>query len=1157
MADELPTKCQVTGVDNADTAGQIKDFIDKNCAGLIEANECVRDSSLLAGTQIANLIELLKDENLEGVYLGAEVSGRRPIDVLTSAYNKEVRDGGGSSAGQPNDIIKVFESIHRAITSFKYDPEADLDSEKQSANSIYSSLEKIDPFLQALKKAGKEDAFIVKKALSENPQSITIDDFEYNPENSIFITIEMLFVLIKPNLDKLTNCAKQIGTFFVEYEDELNNLTGVAVARGSTTIAGQVASALPSEDNAKAAANLSQDLAETANASGKSISFASSGFPQFNDSCFLLSNIVSLAKFKKNMNPVRLPYVDSLDSNLMPICDLKNADHPPESFYRNSNSPIPMDGESFAFINDLTKAEHFSEMFNLTTDKISALVPSVRLYKVITDSEGKDVDNIEIQFDANPSVESYKDGDKNVSALDLFNNGSKRGMGVGLKNFTFEFRGSDPFSIKKDIRATLGIHTTSFNDLIIERKGKGMTSGKEARYSFAELALKTGKTPEEFRKKLPTIQQENLDKLNFRLKAVVGWAVPMKTSLSFTKSEFDAIRDSYIVLNLTPVTHEFNFGEQGQVDFNIQFYAYITDYFNNPTFNIFSDFQIESNRIGRKLLYNFLNKVNCDSEELSQIKKSDSTVIAAEKVSSFKTIISSLKSRKKLYFYNLTVDQISEFVRNGFIKNAPTPSQTKDNSVDKINEYFETIVGSTEGISEEDKKNLKFSLSAATSQRGEVSFFFLTDLLDVIMDNIDRTLDKISTQLPKDKQFLNYFDSISNQGYDISGGLKQDFGVYLEDGTLGLAKKEFLRLKKSKEQFSKLRIILGPTEIVDPFDSSKVVFCSLGDIPISLNFFVDFMSSKVLSSEEVYYPINNFIKDITSELLRNFLNNDSCFAFQNKQKVRIYSSVITAFNKEKNDGSNVDQITKYMLPSGNRINAKTFPIKPLLNVSGPSRSPVVLTENNREYNYFIFYAGRSYPVDKMRGNEAEDNKRGIFHYIQGKDRGIVQTINLQKTDLPGLKELRFEKEGFDGLTQLREVYNASVTCFLNVQTFPGTYIYVDPKGFIPEYQKPQDFTQFGIGGYYMVTRSEHTIEAGNAQSIITSKWVADTNGVAKNEEGSGKVDRKPDKQVKCAVKTQARKEQANATSNPETNAVDNINKRSGGTGHTHGSAGKA
>ena len=878
--------------------------------------------------------------------------------------------------------------------------------------------------------------------------------------------------------------------------------------------------------------------------------------PQFNDSCFLLSNIVSLAKFKKNMNPVRLPYVDSLDSNLASICNLKNADHPPENFYRNSNSPIPMDGEAFAFINDLTKAEHFSEMFNLTTDKISALVPSVRLYKVITDSEGKDVDNIEIQFDANPSVESYKDGDKNVSALDLFNNGSKRGMGVGLKNFTFEFRGSDPFSIKKDIRATLGIHTTSFNDLIIERKGKGMTSGKEARYSFAELALKTGKTPEEFRKKLPTIQQENLDKLNFRLKAVVGWAVPMKTSLSFTKSEFDAIRDSYIVLNLTPVTHEFNFGEQGQVDFNIQFHAYITDYFNNPTFNIFSDFQIESNRIGRKLLYNFLNKVNCDSEELSQIKKSDSTVIAAEKVSSFKTIISSLKSRKKLYFYNLTDEQILEFVRNGFIKNAPTPSQTKDNSVDKINEYFETIVSSTEGISEEDKKNLKFSLSAATSQRGEVSFFFLTDLLDVIMDNIDRTLDKISTQLPKDKQFLNYFDSISNQGYEISEGLKQDFGVYLEDGTLGLAKKEFLRLKKSKEQFSKLRIVLGPTEIVDPFDSSKVVFCSLGDIPISLNFFVDFMSSKVLSSEEVYYPINNFIKDITSELLRNFLNNDSCFAFQNKQKVRIYSSVITAFNKEKNDGSNVDQITKYMLPSGNRINAKTFPIKPLLNVSGPSRSPVVLTENNREYNYFIFYAGRSYPVDKMRGNEAEDNKRGIFHYIQGKDRGIVQTINLQKTDLPGLKELRFEKEGFDGLTQLREVYNASVTCFLNVQTFPGTYIYVDPKGFIPEYQKPQDFTQFGIGGYYMVTRSEHTIEAGNAQSIITSKWVADTNGVAKNEEGSGKVDRKPDKQVKCAVKTQARKEQANAISNPETNAVDKINKRSGGTGHIHGSAGK-
>lgn len=985
---------------------------------------------------------------------------------------------------------------------------------------------------------GKKDVneYIIEVAKGLTFVKRALENAEASPEAVDTIAqITQLLSQLRINYQTAKDCVEKVYKIGLELGSIVQS--GLTQAIGNRDLVARVVSG-----DADAIVELERKAEEQReNARDLTANVVRGELPQFNDSCFLLSNIVSLVKFKKNMNPVRLPYVDSMDSNLMPICDLKSADHPPESFYRNSNCPIPMDGESFAFINDLTKAEHFSEMFNLTTDKISTLVPSVRLYKVITDNEGKDVDNIEIQFDANPSVKSYKDGEKNVSALDLFNNGSKRGMGVGLKSFTFEFRGSDPFSIKKDIRATLGIHTTSFNDLIIERKGRGMTSNKEARYSFAELALKTGKTPEEFRNKLPSIQQENLDKLNFRLKAVVGWAVPMETSLSFTKSELDAIRDSYIVLNLTPVNHEFNFGEQGQVDFNIQFYAYITDYFNNPTFNIFSDFAVESNRIGRKLLYNFLNKVNCDSEQLSEIKKSDSKVIAAEKASSFRTIISSLKSRKKLYFYNLTDEQVSEFVRNGFINNAPIPSQTKDNSVDKINEYFETLVGSVGEMSDEDKKNLKFSLSAATSQRGEVSFFFLTDLLDVIMDNIDRTLDKISTQLPKDKQFLNYFESISNQGYEIPEGLKNDFKNYLEDGSIGLAKREFLRLKKSKEQFSKLRIILGPMEIVDPFNSSEVVFCSLGDVPISLNFFVDFMSSKVLSSEEVYYPINNFIKDITSELLRNFLNNDSCFAFQNKQKVRIYSSAITAFNKEKNNGSNLDQITKYMLPSGDRINAKTFPIKPLLNVSGPSRSPVVLTENNREYNYFVFYAGRSYPVDKMRGNEDEDNRRGIFHYIQGKDRGIVQTINLQKTDLPGLKELRFEKEGFDGLTQLREVYNASVTCFLNVQTFPGTYIYVDPKGFIPEYQKPQDFTQFGIGGYYMVTRSEHTIEAGNAQSIITSKWVADTNGVANDQGGSGKVDRQNTTPVKCAVKSEARKEQANES--PATKAKKKVSDR--------------
>ena len=189
----------------------------------------------------------------------------------------------------------------------------------------------------------------------------------------------------------------------------------------------------------------------------------------------------------------------------------------------------------------------------------------------------------------------------------------------------------------------------------------------------------------------------------------------------------------------------------------------------------------------------------------------------------------------------------------------------------------------------------------------------------------------------------------------------------------------------------------------------------------------------------------------------------------------------------------------------------------------------------------------------MTGDAGTDARNGIFHYVLGKDRGIVKNISLDRTDMTGLKELRFEKEGFDGLTQLREVYNASIDSFLNVSALPGCYIYVDPQGFSPE--ADINFSQFGIGGYYMITRAEHSISPGKADTKIVSKWVADTNGrfEAAENDNVKVVDRNPQNRTskKCMIKKRGvPKERLNST------AVEEINKRSGGTGHLYGAPGR-
>ena len=149
---------------------------------------------------------------------------------------------------------------------------------------------------------------------------------------------------------------------------------------------------------------------------------------------------------------------------------------------------------------------------------------------------------------------------------------------------------------------------------------------------------------------------------------------------------------------------------------------------------------------------------------------------------------------------------------------------------------------------------------------------------------------------------------------------------------------------------------------------------------------------------------------------------------------------------------------------------------------------------NKEMNYFIFHAGRTQPLEYMRGIQSQDESRGIFHYVLGKDRGIVKNISLQKTDSPGLKEVRFEQEGYDGLHQLREIYDVNITSYANITAFPGAYIFVDPKGFAPSmgaYDIDRfDLTDLGVGGYYMITKAEHDFAPGVGETRLTAVWVS-------------------------------------------------------------------
>ena len=97
-----------------------------------------------------------------------------------------------------------------------------------------------------------------------------------------------------------------------------------------------------------------------------------------------------------------------------------------------------------------------------------------------------------------------------------------------------------------------------------------------------------------------------------------------------------------------------------------------------------------------------------------------------------------------------------------------------------------------------------------------------------------------------------------------------------------------------------------------------------------------------------------------------------------------------------------------------------------------------------------------------------------------------------------------------GLTQLYELYDVEIDSYANVRAFPGTYIFVDPQGFAPNlaaYGKDFDLTDIGIGGYYMIIRSQHEFAPGTANTKLTAVWVHSKNPQSDKsvvEQGGGK-----------------------------------------------------
>ena len=819
----------------------------------------------------------------------------------------------------------------------------------------------------------------------------------------------------------------------------------------------------------------------------------------FKEQCLLLSHLDKFLNYRYEQYKTggaskRMPYIAAASggasTNIPGAGDVQVPAAP-----INENACIMAQREPWGFMNQLTQDPSYSTFFDIEPQYLSQLQPTIRLYKVSSFAGGEEKE-IEVEFDTvyNPKVDGVLKSTK------------KRGFGVGIKNFQFSYEGSDPFSVKKSIKAKLSIFASSMDDLLTIR-GSGAT-----KYRYADLALKTGSPITATQQAWDPELKNQLEKLNFRLKAVVGWAVPPGfggATDSKRKEIYKACYNSYVTLQLTPTIHEFEIDEMGQVVFHVNYLAYVEEFFDQTSYNVFTNPDLAVSAIQRKAQLDALAK-SCSSgaqDKLKEEKEKIAEEVDEEKRTVLKSMLEGLMNRKQIYYISLPYDALRGFNSSGpywsFELGAPIVVADKAQS-ESVSADVDEIIESQENPEEEKKPpgspaDLSETKVDEINMKEFVAFFYLNDLIDITLENIGKSLNKLKSDISNSERPPDVKSAVWNK----------------------LIKSEKERLERVYANFTKFRCVLGPVEFRTESDGQFHVV-NLGDLPISTAYFMDWLTDKTLKRDNVMYSMPIFLKDLLNNLVKNFLNEDLCFDLNIKQRIRVFQSTVTSYkNPQWSSGQNVDEMTEWMrkgyISNKSKLDMEKMALEhrggdrthggrakwPVLHVMGERGMPINSRGFDNTYNYMVFYAGRVQPQNLMSGDATKDRNAGIFHYVLGKPRGIIKTIKLNKTDAPGLKEVRFEQEGFDGLQQLREVYDASITCYATPNTVPGTYIYVDPRGFAPNtahFKNIKDsegniidnasLTRLGIGGYFMVIRAESNFGPGHSETEITAKWVA-------------------------------------------------------------------
>jgi hypothetical protein len=604
----------------------------------------------------------------------------------------------------------------------------------------------------------------------------------------------------------------------------------------------------------------------------------------------------------------------------------------------------------------------------------------------------------------------------------------------------------------------------------------------------------------------------------YKLRVEVGWQDPgANNSFLGTRQEREAKRNavlnSRMVMYLTAIDHSIDVNDQGNVNMTIQYVAWQEASYLDQDSDVLATPELKQVRLARRAAIDRARS-RCNEEEVNRIIEDYKQRLRDERLNSYQSLLSRLASERRIYYVPVPVASLQGYINYG---ESGVNTRAVNSVLNNSNNNSESVDVDFSNVASQSSGQLAQILSISSTSLEEDSI--LKEIQDIGYDPSAENLNL---------QYFFFGDLIKVAVEQASTSSPPRAGQNPSAGMVGKLQKD-------------LRILLGPISFkrtlqpVRPDLPAQTEFLyniNLADIPISVSFFGEWLLKQAVSEQRTTYPILVFIRDLANKMLSNIMRNQA-HGFGNvaRQNLQLRSNFFSAAADA--DGGDIVQNNFNILPDPRsraalrqQLGFDTPQDFTRLDVDGipTSLRPLLRAPNTgeRAYHYMLVYAINPGSTERRRGNYAEDNERGIYHFGIGKDRGIFKSVNFSKTDLPFLREGRFEASDAEasatGLTILANVYEIEVKMFGNTMFAPGMKIFLNPSGIAPMLGSPAEpyspSNLLGIGGYHDVTGVRSYIEGGKFETTMKAIFVASgargALGFSGAEQTAGREERCPE-----------------------------------------------